>query len=99
MKSRSPIVLVPRFVMPLAFALATAAVARADSDAATAPARGMTMTAVEQGFGKPAEVLPAVGEPPITRWVYPNCTVYFERQYVIHSVIPRPAQPAASPSP
>jgi hypothetical protein len=50
----------------------------------------MTMTAVEQSFGKPVEILPAVGTPPITRWIYPTCTVYFEHQYVIHSVVPRP---------
>jgi hypothetical protein len=57
-------------------------------DSAAVPVRGMTMTAVEQSYGKPIEVLAAVGNPPITRWVYPTCTVYFEYQYVIHSVLP-----------
>ena len=99
MKPRLPLTPVSRLVLPLALMLATATGAYADGDAAAVPARGMTMTAVEQAFGKPAEVLPAVGEPPITRWVYPNCTVYFERQYVIHSVVPHPAHPAEiSPS-
>jgi hypothetical protein len=66
------------------------AVSAEDTAAVDVPARGMTMTVVEQSFGKPVEILPAVGEPPITRWVYPICTVYFERQHVIHSVVPRP---------
>lgn len=73
----------------LLFALSAVPVAQAE-DSAAVPARGMTMTTVEQSFGKPAEVLAAVGNPPITRWVYPTCTVYFEYQYVIHSVVPQP---------
>lgn len=50
------------------------------------PSRGMTMQAVELGFGAPAKVIDAVGEPPITRWVYEGYTVYFDRHHVIHSV-------------
>jgi hypothetical protein len=78
--------------LALLFALASGHTVRAEesSTAAAVPARGMTMTAVEQSFGKPVEILPAVGSPPITRWIYPTCTVYFEHQYVIHSVVPRP---------
>lgn len=48
--------------------------------------RGTTMDQVKQRFGMPAQILPAVGEPPITRWVYPQFIVYFERHWVIHSV-------------
>lgn len=51
------------------------------------PARGMTMDRVEQMFGTPREKIPAVGEPPISRWVYGSFTVYFEHQYVLHSVV------------
>ena len=51
------------------------------------PGRGITMDTVEEQFGSPTRVLSAVGEPPITRWVYPDYPVYFEHQYVIHSVI------------
>lgn len=60
-----------------------------ESDAARMqlPARGLTMAAVEEQFGSPTRVLDAVGEPPITRWVYPEFTVYFEHQYVIHPVV------------
>ena len=51
------------------------------------PDRGITMDAVEDQFGSPTRVLAAVGEPPITRWIYPNFTVYFEHEFVIHPVI------------
>lgn len=51
------------------------------------PARGMSMDKVEAQFGSPSERLPAVGEPPITRWKYPGFEVYFEHQLVIHTVV------------
>ncbi|MFC4312135.1 hypothetical protein ACFPN2_23845 [Steroidobacter flavus] len=51
------------------------------------PARGATMEKVEAQFGAPSERLPAVGEPPITRWKYPGFEVYFEHQRVIHTVV------------
>lgn len=50
------------------------------------PERGVRMEAVESQYGVPSAKLPPVGEPPIIRWVYPDYTVYFEREYVIHSV-------------
>jgi outer membrane protein assembly factor BamE (lipoprotein component of BamABCDE complex) len=52
-----------------------------------APGRGMTMDQVAAKFGAPATKVPAVGRPPITRWDYPGFVVYFEHNYVIHSVI------------
>lgn len=52
----------------------------------TLPGRGMTMVAVEERFGAPVEKYDEVGDPPITRWVYPDFTVYFEYQYVINAV-------------
>lgn len=51
------------------------------------PDRGMTMEQVTEEFGKPSSVLQPVGDPPITRWIYPEFTVHFENQYVIHAVI------------
>lgn len=51
------------------------------------PAKGMSMTAVEQHYGTPVDKKSPVGEPPISRWIYDTFTVYFEHQYVIHSVI------------
>jgi hypothetical protein len=57
-----------------------------ESDVAT-PARGMTMDQVATKFGAPATKIPAVGKPPISRWEYPGFVVYFEHNYVIHSVV------------
>ena len=51
------------------------------------PVRGMHMDQVRKQFGEPREIKPAVGDPPITRWVYDGYTVYFEYSYVIQSVI------------
>jgi hypothetical protein len=52
-----------------------------------APTRGMTMHQVADKFGAPVSRIPAVGNPPISRWEYPGFVVYFERDHVIHSVI------------
>jgi hypothetical protein len=57
-----------------------------DSDVTT-PARGMTMDQVATKFGAPVTKVPAVGRPPISRWEYPGFIVYFEANYVIHSVV------------
>jgi len=51
------------------------------------PTNGMTMTKVEEKFGAPQEVLEAVGDPPITTWVYERYSVYFEYDKVIHTVL------------
>jgi hypothetical protein len=56
------------------------------SDVAT-PTRGMSMDQVAGKFGAPASKVPAVGQPPISRWEYPRFIVYFEHEHVIHSVI------------
>ncbi|CAN5192284.1 hypothetical protein BH24PSE2_BH24PSE2_16240 [soil metagenome] len=50
------------------------------------PARGMTMDRVESRFGQPISRGSAVGEPPISRWEYPDFIVYFEHRHVIHAV-------------
>jgi hypothetical protein len=55
-----------------------------------APGRGMTMTQVEKQFGAPSERYAAVGQPPITRWVYPDKVVYFEYDHVVHAVLVHP---------
>lgn len=51
------------------------------------PVRGMTMQQVESSFGSPLQKMGAVGQPPITRWVYDKYTVHFEHNYVIHSAV------------
>jgi len=53
----------------------------------------MNMANVEHIFGAPQEKLPAIPDPgtklhpPITRWVYPDYVVYFEYNYVVHTVL------------
>ena len=52
----------------------------------TLPGKGMTKDSVEERFGSPADKIEAVGEPPISRWLYGSFTVYFEYDHVIHAV-------------
>jgi len=47
---------------------------------------GATMTEVEKQRGSPVRMIPHVGKPPITRWVYDDYTLYFEYELVIQSV-------------
>ncbi|TVQ42013.1 MAG: hypothetical protein EA370_00805 [Wenzhouxiangella sp.] len=51
------------------------------------PGNGLSMTEVEARFGAPLDRHAAVGQPPITRWVYEDYSVYFEHQLVIESVL------------
>ena len=53
------------------------------------PNRGVSMDQVRNRFGEPQQELPWVGEPPISRWVYQDFTVYFEHEHVINSVVHR----------
>lgn len=53
---------------------------------ANAPGNNMTMDKVRASFGEPDKIVPAVGDPPITRWQYPEYVVYFEYDRVITSV-------------
>jgi hypothetical protein len=50
------------------------------------PRRGMSMEKVQQEYGQPVAISDSVGEPPITRWTYPDRVVYFERSTVLHVV-------------
>ncbi|MBL7249048.1 hypothetical protein ACLD02_14405 [Alloalcanivorax sp. C16-2] len=54
--------------------------------AADGPTRGMSKAQVRQQFGEPQRVRTPVGNPPIGRWHYPDFTVYFENDIVLHSV-------------
>ncbi|HEY7884895.1 MAG TPA: hypothetical protein VIC08_08130 [Cellvibrionaceae bacterium] len=54
---------------------------------ANLPATGTSKTQVEQRYGDPAERSGPVGEPSIYRWDYPEFTVYFENDRVIHAVV------------
>lgn len=52
------------------------------------PTQGMSMTLVEQKFGQAEQKTEAIGQPPITRWIYTDFEVFFEYNLVIHSVVP-----------
>jgi hypothetical protein len=53
------------------------------------PRGGSTMDSVRAGYGEPSSTQAAVGDPPITRWIYPGYTVYFEYDRVIEVVVHR----------
>lgn len=55
------------------------------------PENGLTRQQVEQRYGAPNERRAPVGEPPITRWIYDDYSVYFEYDLVIESVLHRGA--------
>ena len=70
----------------------------------TLPERGVSMAQVEQRFGAPSERLDARGGqkgqwPTINRWVYPQFTVYFERDRVINAVLNQAAPNEVGPKP
>lgn len=50
------------------------------------PRRGMSMDKVQNELGRPLEISPTVGEPPITAWTYADRVVFFEHSKVIHAV-------------
>ena len=54
------------------------------------PPNGMHMAAVEAKYGAPASRHDAVGQPPITRWDYPDMVLFFENDLLIHAVLLRP---------
>ncbi len=50
------------------------------------PRRGMSTDKVKNELGQPTEIIPSIGQPPISRWVYDDRTVYFEYSTVLHVV-------------
>ena len=82
-----------RVLIALACALSVAAV-QADTllierskraEAAALPRRGSLMS--------------QVGEPPITRWIYPAFSVYFEHDHVVHAVLNKSSPNEQGPKP
>lgn len=51
------------------------------------PRRGEAKSSVKSRFGEPESRRSPVGDPPITRWKYPQFEVVFEHDWVIHSVV------------
>lgn len=71
----------------------------AKARAATLPAGGVTMSEVEGQYGQPTERKDPVGRPPITRWIYPAFTVYFENDRVISAVLNKASELEEGPKP
>ena len=80
----------------------------ARSKATVLPRQNTAMSEVEAQYGAPKEKKAAVGTPPISRWIYPAFTVYFEGDRVINAVVnksseleqgPRPAPAQKKPAP
>lgn len=68
------------------------------------PERGLGMAEVEQRYGAPSDRLdPRGGQkgqwPTINRWVYPQFTVYFERERVINVVLNQATANEVGPKP
>lgn len=57
------------------------------------PARGQTMKQVQGRFGRPQRKHSPVGNPPITRWDYPDFVVVFEYNIVQDTVLPATPPP------
>ncbi len=57
--------------------------------AISTPRNGMNMTSVRASYGEPSSEHDAIGDPPITRWDFPDYSVFFEYDLVLHSVIHR----------
>ena len=51
------------------------------------PVNGLSMSEVEARFGAPQQKQAAVGDPPISRWVYPHWSVYFEYDRALFTVL------------
>lgn len=104
-----------RFTCMLAIAASLAAAAPAFADtllidrsqekpATALPVRGQSMQQVQAQFGAPGQQLePRGGQkrqwPTIHRWVYPQFTVYFERQKVIDVVANQAGPEEIGPKP
>ena len=55
------------------------------------PVRNMNKQDVQRDFGDPQEITDAVGEPPISQWIYGDYVVYFEGNWVLYSVVKHPS--------
>jgi len=53
------------------------------------PRNGLSKEKTQAIFGEPLQKISPVGEPPISKWVYPDFTVYFENNIVLHAVLNR----------
>lgn len=89
MRRNFPLILTLMLAAPLAASADTLiidGIEQARATSAERPTRGMSMDKVTARWGSPTSKDAAVGQPPITRWVYPDFVVYFEHDHVVHAV-------------
>lgn len=67
-------------------------------NAGDVPTNGMTRERVESRFGAPQERRAAVGDPPISSWVYEDYVVYFEHDKVLRTVLKHRPRAGAAPA-
>lgn len=63
------------------------------------PQRGLSMNQVLASFGEPHLRKSAIGKPPITEWKYLKFSVYFEKSWVIDSVVYKASPVELGPKP
>ncbi len=101
----APILLALALALPVTAAADTLLIERVQRGAAVAkPRNGTPMAQVRTNLGDPVrQVGPVAGNKPqhprITGWVYPDFTVYFERERVLFSVLNQSAPEEIGPAP
>ena len=88
-KSISAAVLLLTFASVGAFADTLIVDGIQQQDVSSHPDRGLTKASVTSSWGEPANQIQAIGEPPISSWEYDTFVVYFESDYVLHTVVKR----------
>ena len=100
-----PILLAMALALPLSASADTLLIERVQRGAAMPkPENGTSMAQVRANLGAPVrQVGPVAGNKPqhprITGWVYPDFTVYFEREKVLFSVVNQSAPEEIGPAP
>lgn len=70
-----------------------------NSKSINVPDRGLSMDQVIAEFGEPIVRKESIGSPPITVWKYNDFSVYFEKTWVINSVVNKASSEEKGPKP
>lgn len=71
----------------LGLSLLTLSLISTSAFAMETPQTGISKASVEIKYGNPIKQVAAIGQPPISSWIYKGFTVYFEGNRVIHTVM------------
>ena len=85
--SLSLAVLAAAVVVPVNAQTLATKVTSSNQQSTVTPKNGQKKENVASMFGEPKLKIAAVGEPPISKWVYQDFTVYFEDDTVLHAVV------------